>query len=204
MKTLIWDLDGTLVDSYERITSVTKEVFAPYKDFSIEEIHNRVIKTSVVDFFMIESENLDLNVEDLFTHYQSLTSKIEPRDYKLMEQTKEILSYYLEHGYKHYIYTHRGSSTYNILESHDIRDWFEDIVTSEDGFNRKPDPDALNHLITKYKLDISETYYIGDRLLDVLCGKAAGVGTVYIGDDSTIEADISIESINDIKQYISI
>ena len=204
MKTLIWDLDGTLVDSYERITSVTKKVFAPYKDFSIDEIFNRVIKTSVVDFFMVESENLDLSVEELFSSYNSLTSQIEPGDYRLMEHTKEILSYYLDLGYKHYIYTHRGLSTYDILKSHDISDWFVDVVTSEDGFRRKPDPDALNYLITKHRLNRSETYYIGDRLLDVLCGKAAGVGTVYIGDDSTIEADISVESINDIKRYISI
>ncbi|MCH4889622.1 HAD family hydrolase [Acidaminobacter sp. JC074] len=203
MKTLIWDLDGTLVDSYERITKVTQEVLKPYRAFTIEEIHNKVIETSVVSFVTNQAEDLGLDINELFIHYKALTDQIAASDYKLIENAKEVLKHYLDLGCKHYIYTHRGLSTYDILEAHGIREWFVDILTSDDGLKRKPDPDALNYLIEKYSLDKEETYYIGDRSLDVLCGKAAGLKTVYIGKDKTIDADVVVSEINHIKRYIS-
>jgi len=203
MKTLIWDLDGTLVDSYERITKVTQEVLKPYRAITIEEIHNRVIETSVVEFVTSQAEKLDLDINELFIHYKALTDQIVSSDYKLIKNAKDVLKHYRDLGYKHYIYTHRGLSTYDILEFHGIKDWFVDIVTSDDGLKRKPDPDALNFLINKYNLIRKETYYIGDRSLDILCGKAAGLKTVYIGSDKSIDADISVSEISHIKRYIS-
>ena len=203
MKTLIWDLDGTLVDSYERITKVTQEVLKPYRAITIEEIHNRVIETSVVEFVTSQAEKLDLDINELFIHYKALTDQIVSSDYKLIKNAKDVLKHYRDLGYKHYIYTHRGLSTYDILEFHGIKDWFVDIVTSDDGLKRKPDPDALNFLINKYNLIREETYYIGDRSLDILCGKAAGLKTVYIGSDKSIDADISVSEISHIKRYIS-
>ena len=42
---------------------------------------------------------------------------------------------------------------------------FTEILTSQSGFARKPDPEAAMYLMEKYGLEPEKTYYIGDRSL---------------------------------------
>ena len=69
--------------------------------------------------------------------------------------------------YRHFVYTHRGLSSNVLIDHFNMRHVFEEVVTSQNEFPRKPAPDALNYLISKYYLDRENTYYVGDRILDM-------------------------------------
>ena len=45
---------------------------------------------------------------------------------------------------------------------------------------RKPSPYFLLKAIREFGLDAAESWMVGDRTTDVLCGRAAGVRTIYI------------------------
>jgi D-glycero-D-manno-heptose 1,7-bisphosphate phosphatase len=45
---------------------------------------------------------------------------------------------------------------------------------------RKPKPGGVNYFLTKYNLDPSETFVIGDRWKDIDAGNAAGCKTIHI------------------------
>ena len=49
------------------------------------------------------------------------------------------------------------------------------FVDSSNGFPAKPAPNAVEFICREYGLDKSETVMIGDREIDVLSGKNAGV-----------------------------
>lgn len=202
MKALIWDLDGTLVDSYKIIVRVAQEALKPYYKISKKDIHEHMIKNSVKHFFDTMSEKLTVSLETLYDHYHNFSNQVDMSEYQLMEGVKELLDTLSQKGYTHYIYTHRGLSTYNILKNHHILHYFKDIVTSDDGFSRKPEPDALLYLIQKYHLDKDTTYYIGDRTLDVKCGINAGVQTIYIGDEPGHGANHRFENVMDVKSIL--
>ena len=52
----------------------------------------------------------------------------------------------------------------------------------------KPSGEGVNYLAEKYALDKAATAYIGDRTLDVLCAKDAGVQAIlYLPEDSCVE-----------------
>ena len=65
-----------------------------------------------------------------------------------------------------------------MLKSLGLYDFFLEIITSQDGFPRKPEPDAIRYLLEKYGLDRENTFYVGDRSLDMECAKNAGIHRV--------------------------
>ena len=79
-------------------------------------------------------------------------------------------------------------STDEVLRRLGLYGFFDEIITGQSGFPRKPAPDALLYLIGKYALDPSETYYVGDRTIDMDCARNAGVsGILYRPNDSLCE-----------------
>lgn len=67
-----------------------------------------------------------------------------------------------------------------LLEELGLSGYFIEVVTGDRGFARKPDPEALLYLIDKYDLDKENTYYIGDRLLDVQAAQRAGIQSISL------------------------
>jgi phosphoglycolate phosphatase-like HAD superfamily hydrolase len=64
-------------------------------------------------------------------------------------------------------------------------------------FPSKPAPDAVNWICETYNLDKSETVMIGDREIDVLSGKNAGVyGCLYTNKENVeTAADFVVKDI---------
>jgi len=60
-------------------------------------------------------------------------------------------------------------------------DTFVDGVTAEDGYPHKPDPAMFEALIARHGLARDEVLAVGDRDVDILAGKAAGVRVCLYG-----------------------
>lgn len=46
---------------------------------------------------------------------------------------------------------------------------------------RKPKPGMLLELAEKYDIDLTESYMVGDRVMDIEAGKRAGTKTIFVG-----------------------
>ncbi len=70
---------------------------------------------------------------------------------------------------------------------------------------RKPDPAAFNAIIERHGLDRDATMAIGDREIDVLAGKAAGVVTCLFGRaDAGVEADLAIADFRELARLLGV
>ena len=47
---------------------------------------------------------------------------------------------------------------------------------------RKPKTGLIDHARAKYAIDIENSFMAGDSYTDVVCGRAAGLKTVFIGE----------------------
>jgi phosphoglycolate phosphatase len=61
-----------------------------------------------------------------------------------------------------------------------IKDFFVDIIGREDVSEPKPNPEAINKLISKFNLDRNKTIMIGDANVDIQMGKNAKVSTCAV------------------------
>ena len=206
--TFIWDLDGTLLDSYPLIVN---SLWTIYKEKGVlmdkKEIYEQVINESVSAFIKGMEERFNIPFDDLKDRYSNITHK-ELLSIKAMPHSKEILDYLSNKGIKHYVYTHRGITTETVLKNIGLYDYFDDFVTSLNDFKRKPDPEALNYLIDKYNLDRESTYYVGDRPMDMLCADNAHIkGIMFIPNTSpgkpTGKETYIIKDLLDIKDIIN-
>ena len=163
----IWDLDGTLLDSYEAILSGIEETYAQFSiPFDKEKVRVFILKYSVQDLLVQVAEERGLDVDRLNqVRAQSLAEK--NAQVILMPGAREVLAWANQQGIKQFVYTHKGENALTILRDLGLDVYFTEILTSQSGFARKPNPEAATHLISKYHLKPDRTFYIGDRTLDI-------------------------------------
>ena len=175
MVSYIWDLDGTLLDSYPVIVSATKKAVESVGIRDHEaDILQKVKRETLSAYLRDASARSSVPFEDLLTRYRVLTHEMD-KQIPRMDGALETLSRLQASGAAHYVYTHRGDSAVPILERIGLLGFFREIVTPAAGFRLKPSGDGVRYLVEKYHLDPDLTWYVGDRALDVLCAKDAGV-----------------------------
>ena len=189
MNAYIWDLDGTLLDSYGVIVkgAVQTAAAAGLAD-PADKVLKAVKQGSVTGYLKDISMRSGVSFEKLMERYRFYTHELDDR-ITLIDGAKETLEELRHTGAVHYVYTHRGSSSEPILERLGILHCFREVVTSKYGFSPKPSGEGVRYLLEKYGLDPTQTWYVGDRTLDVLCAKDAGVrALLYLPPDSCVSA----------------
>ena len=174
----IWDLDGTLLDSYEAILLGIEETYAQLSiPFDKEKVRAFILKYSVQDLLMQVAEERGLDVDRLNqVRAQSLAEK--NAQVILMPGAREVLAWANKQGIQQFVYTHKGENALTILRDLDLDVCFTEILTSQSGFARKPSPEAATYLISKYHLKPDRTFYIGDRTLDIEFALNSGIQSI--------------------------
>ena len=174
----IWDLDGTLLDSYEAILSGIEETYAQFSiPFDKEKVRAFILKYSVQDLLVQVAEERGLDVDRLNqVRAQSLAEK--NAQVILMPGAREVLAWANQQGIQQFVYTHKGDNALTILRDLGLDVYFTEILTSQSGFARKPSPEAAIYLLDKYGLNPQQTYYIGDRTLDIEFAQNSGIQSI--------------------------
>lgn len=193
----IWDLDGTLLASYEAILSGIEETFAQFSiPYNKEKVREFILKFSVQDLLEQVAEERKLDAEVLNqVRAQSLAEK--NAQVVLMPGAREVLNWADQVGIRNFVYTHKGDNAFTILKDLGLESYFTEILTSQSSFERKPNPEAATYLLDKYQLDPEKTYYIGDRTLDVEFAKNSGIQSINFLE-SSFEGNHMIRALADI------
>ena len=141
-----------------------------------------------------EERNLDAEVLNQ-VRAQSLAEK--NTQVVLMPGAREVLAWADQAGIQQFVYTHKGDNAFTILRDLGLESYFTEILTSQSGFERKPSPQAANYLLDKYQLDPDNTYYIGDRTLDVEFAQNSGLQSINFLE-SSYEVNHRIQALADI------
>ncbi|MBI2082494.1 MAG: HAD-IA family hydrolase [Deltaproteobacteria bacterium] len=175
---LIFDLDGTLIDSKRDIANC---VHWTLRDLSLpqvsdEEIYSYVgngvrplIQKSVGEE---EGPNFQKALQIFKDYYgtHSLDCTVP------MEGALEILEHFK--GKKKAVFTNKPQYfTEPILKGLKLDHYFDEVIGSESGFPKKPDPTIVHHLMKTMKCLPAETVLIGDSKIDIETGKNARVLT---------------------------
>ena len=195
----IWDLDGTLLDSYEAILSGIEETYAQFSiPYDKEKVREFILKYSVQDLLVQVAEERKLDVEELNqVRAQSLSEK--NAQVALMPGAREVLAWADQAGIQQFVYTHKGDNALTILRDLGLESYFTEILTSQSGFARKPSPEAAIYLLDKYQLNPENTYYIGDRTLDVEFAQNSGIQSINFLE-SSYEGNHRIQELADISR----
>lgn len=199
---VIWDLDGTLIDSSEIIVD---ELINACNKLNIKIVETQVKETLTKESTSQYIENLEKRfgleknvVKDEFS------SRLLKRngDLKLKDEAFEVLQYLNSLGVNNYICTNKGKNTHLILKELGIYDFFEEIITSEDVKEKKPSPEGINMILKKCGLDPVNTLYIGDKPADAKAAECAKVKSINL-NVPTNKNNQKINSLCEIKTIIN-
>ena len=180
-RNFIWDFDGTLFDSYPHIMrccwdALTEEGLAGGLDYERTYRELQGAFGSMKQYTGMSDEVYRRFVER--SHLMG-EEEVPPRAEPFTD-AGEVLSAIVKAGGRNYLYTHRNRTALRYFDDYGLTDFFSDFVTSEEGFPSKPAPDAVLALIARNALDPRDCVMVGDREIDGMSGKNAGIAGALV------------------------
>ncbi|MGO4501163.1 HAD-IA family hydrolase [Paenibacillus sp. 2RAB27] len=202
-KHVIWDFDGTLFDTYPVMGRIFKEVL---EEEGISESVDEIVKHMKISMsHAIEHYEKKYQIDRIFIEkYHKQRNETETNLSRPFEGIEEFCKYIHTTNRKNYLYTHRGESAIQLLKMHGLFDYFSDFITSQQGFERKPSPEAITYLINRHSIIHAEAIMIGDRDLDILAAKNAGIHACFFTnrDEKNINSDFMISNIQQLYSIV--
>ena len=202
-KHIIWDFDGTLFDTYPMMTDA---FLTTLKEDGIKELYENIIslmKISEPHLMQYCKNKYDIK-DDFKERYYRYKDNVDKMASKPFINVPEICKHIILTGNKNYLYTHRDVSAIEYLKVHGLYDYFSDFITGENSFKRKPDPQALLFLIDKHNMNKKEAIMIGDRDIDILAAKNAGIKACFFSNGQSKESEYADYNIQDFNKLYGI
>lgn len=215
-KAVIFDLDGTLIDSMQLWRKVDR-------DF----LHKRGISVPKDLFDHLPSGNSFIQTAQYFINRFALPDTVQ----SVMQEWTDMVSWHYEHdvklkpGAKRLVQTLAereipiGLGTSNsyelackVLSHNGIWDRFRSVVTGDMNLMGKPFPDIYLKSARNLGLEPRDCVVIEDTLSGVQAGKAAGMTVIAIHDDDSCDqhsqmrelADAFVLGHNELRSYLKL
>ncbi|MFH0925327.1 MAG: HAD-IA family hydrolase [bacterium] len=208
---LIFDVDGTLVDS---TTDIVKSVNFTLRALGLQEkpfkqtasYIGKGTRDLIKRSLGINDVNLINKGLEIYRDYYLEHSTDESR---LYPHVKEILSYFSLK--KKFILTNRYKESAQVtLNRLGIGIFFEEIIGGDNEDCLKPAPCSIEKLASRLKVDRKKILFIGDMDLDVVTGKNADVKTCWVTyglgkreDVEKLRPDFIIDDLTELKDMIN-
>ena len=204
IKLIIFDLDGTLVDTSGDITNALNYALKPYglRDLTVEDTIKMVGEgiTRLIEK-LLESERIQMRdtVIKRFLDYYSEHLVDFSTLYPHVRETLEKLNDYK----KAVISNKREYLSTRLLDKLDLLKYFDLVVGSDTTSERKPSAIPVIYVFTKLGVNPDQSIIVGDSNYDIEAGKKAGLKTVavtygYRERQYLIDADYIIDSMKDL------
>ncbi|ASK64549.1 haloacid dehalogenase [Brachybacterium avium] len=179
MRAVIWDLGGTLADTYPDVDRALASAIVPRPGQQL--LHEVALLTRLSSSYAISAlaARHEVSERRLRTAYEATKQHWRTTPPPAMDGARELLAAVGEPGGLNLVATHRDRpSAQALLESLDLP--VDDMVCAPDGYPRKPDPAMALALLERHALAPEECLAVGDRAGDVEAAAAAGVRAVLL------------------------
>lgn len=205
IKAILFDMDGTLVDSERYYTKMSYRWALQYRDVDKRDIY-QIVGANMDKTYRIMSKLAGLSYDETKKSYDEYFG-MHPMDYNdyLFDDVRDVLPKLFD--YKLAICT---------LSSRDMLDKFIDdcglncfdlLLSDEDVKNPKPSPDIYLKAIERLGVNRDETLVIEDSSTGIKAGKNAGIctlardGSRFFIDQS--EADYIFDDLNEVLNILN-
>lgn len=177
-KTVLFDLDGTLIDSLPLIKATYRRVF---ETMEIPWDDGKVMETIGIPLIKIAEQFAGEKAEHFFNLYLKYQNEKHDDYIKLFPGTFETLNEIKSRGYTIGIVTSKRRETAKrAVELTRIDSLINILIAFEDVKAHKPEPEPVLKAMQSLTAAPEKTMYVGDSWYDIMAGKCAGVATVGV------------------------
>jgi len=179
---LLFDLDGTLVDSSGTITTcieyaLNKLESPPANNKPIETL----IGTPLLDIFLNEFGLTEEHADQAIHHYREHWDASAQAGSRVYEDIQIVLSELQATGYRLFIATVKPTPiAEKVLEDLSLLPYFDGVAGSSMDHERRDKTRIIAHAIQKFELDPTRSIMIGDRDQDILGARDNGLAALAV------------------------
>ena len=214
--TILFDLDGTLVDTAPDLMAAHNHVMKKfgYSTRNVDEIRNLVGKGASVligrsiwgsakkEFSRITDEKIK---NEMVKEFISFYGKNIVKDSKLIKGVLEFLKWAKSKNISMGVCTNKQEHlAIDLLKKIEIYDYFEYVAGGNTFEYCKPDPRHLTSIIEIMNGDIKKSLMVGDSENDADAAKSAGIPMILVEDGYTDKKIEQIYHNHLIKDFIGI
>jgi HAD superfamily hydrolase (TIGR01662 family) len=215
VKAVMFDLDGTLIDTREIFCDIINIVF---KKLNFPGVGREALAEAAANgefnWDLVLPKELKVPKEEVLLQVKTIIEEISPPLFrqrtKLISGAAEILRSLHEAGSTLGVVTSSRKRHVDMkmqcLEESGVAGLFEAIITADDVQMKKPSPEPLYECAGRLGVRHGECVYVGDMRVDIKAGKSAGMKTVGVltgfDDRDHLEKehpDVIIESVASLK-----
>ncbi|KAF5433171.1 putative hydrolase of the HAD superfamily [Candidatus Methanophagaceae archaeon] len=211
IKAIIFDLDGVLLDSVGRDIAITVQVFNKFGYSITQSDEQYIIGWHPADRISVFAEKFNMSPEE-----QQLIVEAEKHLYrelwdstsKLLPGVKECLDTMKTKGLTLALATtSTRESVSKFLQKFHLHGYFSLILTREDVFTRKPNPEIYTKAWNELGYKNEEMIVVEDTEIGVRAAKSAGLPCVAVPNEYTKAQDFSgadyvIKSIGELTKIV--
>lgn len=182
-KTVIFDLDGTLLNTLEDLRDSTNYALGclGYPERNLEEIRTfvgngirKLIERAVPEGTAISEID---KVFDKFRPYYMEHSREKTCPY---DGIMEVLDYLKKNGYQMAIVSNKSDAAVKDLAKYYFGNYISVAIGEREGINRKPAPDSVFEAMRLLNADAKTSVYVGDSDVDRQTAANAGLTCVSV------------------------
>ena len=177
---ILFDLDGTLIDSTEAILDGFRVAF---ETFGGEVPSDRLIKKEIghtlENMFRtlgVEERMIDQHVHTYKMHYREISCA----KTVLLDEAANAIKEASAFAILGVVTTKTGEYSTILLEHMGLMSYFDVLIGREHVERPKPHPEPIFKALAKLEHDKSNTWMVGDTPMDILAANAAGIKSVAV------------------------
>ncbi len=218
LKAVIFDLDGTLIDSAPDLRTACNKVLAQYgcRPITIEEtmtfVGNGAAKL-MERAFRATGKVLDVDkveIDHLTMAFLKFYEGHEADETRIYDGVISTLHHLQKKGLRLALCTNKPSQpTLNLLKELGLKDFFEVVVGGDELEHKKPHPQMIFHVLDRMQLPACDVVMVGDSPNDIEAAKQASMLNVAVSygyRKVTVEelgADIVIDCFSDLPDALA-
>lgn len=202
----VFDLDGTLVDSFQHYFNTLEIIFADHGKKFTPDLQMPALTELLIHFFKnhLGAANVDSALEKLQLLSNDSAKTIQP-----FTGVFDILASLKQNGSKIAVWTNRDYVSAELILKHSgLHLELDAFVSGTCTARRKPHSDGLLRVIEQFKCEPHEITMVGDHEHDVIAAKSIGARSVraswhsYWKMDPCEHADHQFHSLDHFHQWV--
>jgi phosphoglycolate phosphatase len=178
---ILFDLDGTLIDSTEAILESFNYAF---RYFEVATPSDDIIKAEIgypLDVMFVSLGIADEMKWDFVTKYKEHYQKISRAKTYLLLDAKEAIKRASKIANLGVVTTKTGSYSIELLEHLGLMEYFRVVIGREDVTHPKPHPQPIQKALLAFEdSNISECWMVGDTCMDMESASSANIKSVGV------------------------